>query len=76
MRKKHPCGSDEWVVMRVGADFRIKCKGCGRVVMLPRVKFVKSVKRIVWSRYDAPEAGSAGADSSESDLSDQTENLD
>lgn len=51
MKKKHPCGSDEWNVMRVGADFRIKCTGCGRVVMLPRMKFEKSVKRIVSSRY-------------------------
>ena len=35
-RKKHPCGSDRWVVIRVGADIKIKCKGCGRIVMLER----------------------------------------
>lgn len=51
MKKKHPCGSDQWSIMRVGADFRIKCSGCGRVVMLPRMKFEKSVKKIVSSRY-------------------------
>ncbi len=51
MKKEHPCGSDQWIVMRVGADFRIKCMGCGRVVMLPRMKFEKSVKKIVSSRY-------------------------
>ncbi len=47
MRKPHPCGSDEWEVMRTGVDFRIRCKGCGRVVMLPRPKFEKSVKKVV-----------------------------
>ncbi|HHV62842.1 MAG TPA: DUF951 domain-containing protein [Firmicutes bacterium] len=46
MRKQHPCGGFEWEVMRVGADFRIKCLGCGRVVMLPRSKFEKSVKAV------------------------------
>ena len=47
MRKQHPCGADEWEVMRTGVDFRIRCTGCGRVVMLPRPKFEKSVKKIV-----------------------------
>ncbi len=46
-RKVHPCGSKEWEVIRVGADFKIKCLGCGRVVMLPRVKFEKSVKKLI-----------------------------
>ncbi len=46
-RKVHPCGSKEWEVIRVGADFKIKCNGCGRLVMLPRVKFEKSVKKII-----------------------------
>lgn len=54
MKKKHPCGSDRWSIMRVGADFRIKCLGCGRVVMLPRMKLEKSVKKIVSSRYGQP----------------------
>jgi hypothetical protein len=47
MRKVHPCGSDRWEILRVGADFRIKCLGCGRMVMLPRVKFEKGVKKII-----------------------------
>ena len=46
-RKGHPCGSKEWEVTRIGADFKIKCLGCGRVVMLPRVKFEKSVKKVI-----------------------------
>ena len=47
MRKVHPCGGDVWEVMRTGIDFRIKCVKCGRVVMLPRNKFEKSVKSVV-----------------------------
>lgn len=46
-RKGHPCGSNNWEIIRLGADIKIKCVGCGRIVMLPRVKFEKSVKKIV-----------------------------
>lgn len=46
MKKMHPCGSDMWEIIRTGMDFRIKCTGCGRVVMLPRVKFERAVKSI------------------------------
>jgi len=53
MRKQHPCGGFEWEVMRIGADFRIKCLGCGRQVMLPRPKFEKGVKKVIKS--NAPE---------------------
>jgi hypothetical protein len=48
-RKGHPCGSNNWEIIRLGADIKIKCVGCGRIVMLPRVKFEKSVKKIVKS---------------------------
>ena len=44
-RKQHPCGSDEWEVMRTGADFRIKCLKCGRQTWITRVKFEKAVKK-------------------------------
>ncbi|KEH89976.1 DUF951 domain-containing protein [Clostridium novyi] len=47
MKKQHPCGSKEWEVIRVGADIKIKCTGCDRIVMLPRSKFEKMVKKIV-----------------------------
>ncbi|MFY9187641.1 MAG: DUF951 domain-containing protein [bacterium] len=47
MKKGHPCGSDEWEIIRVGADFKIKCAGCGRRVMLPRTKFERAVKAVV-----------------------------
>ena len=47
MRKTHPCGSDEWTVTRVGADIKIRCHGCGRVVMMERPDFEKRVKKIL-----------------------------
>ena len=46
MKKKHPCGSFEWEVLRIGADFRLKCLGCGHQVMLPRTQVEKSIKSI------------------------------
>jgi hypothetical protein len=46
-RKKHPCGGDLWKILRTGVDFRIKCIKCGRVLLLPRPKFEKSVKSLV-----------------------------
>ena len=36
LKKPHPCGNSEWEIMRVGADFRLKCMGCGHQVMVPR----------------------------------------
>ena len=47
MRKTHPCGSDEWIVTRVGADIKIRCTGCDRVVMMDRPDFEKRVKKII-----------------------------
>ncbi|WP_196593152.1 DUF951 domain-containing protein [Pectinatus sottacetonis] len=47
MKKKHPCGSDQWEILRVGMDFGIKCCGCGHYVMMPRPKFEKMAKKIV-----------------------------
>ena len=49
MKKKHPCGSFQWEVLRVGADFRMRCLGCDRTLMLTRVKFEKGVKKIIKS---------------------------
>lgn len=49
MRKVHPCGSDRWEVLRVGIDFRLRCLGCGRVIMLPRPRFERSVRKVISS---------------------------
>jgi hypothetical protein len=46
-KKAHPCGSDEWKVVRMGADIKIECLKCSRVVMLGRSKFEKSVKKVL-----------------------------
>ncbi|MBR1770733.1 MAG: DUF951 domain-containing protein [Lachnospiraceae bacterium] len=47
LKKTHPCGSCEWEVLRIGADFRIKCKGCGHQIMIPRPKLEKNIKKIL-----------------------------
>ena len=46
LKKPHPCGSHEWEVLRVGADFRIKCRGCGHQVMVSRKLVEKNTKEI------------------------------
>ena len=46
MRKPHPCGSHEWTVTRVGADIGLRCRGCGRRVMLDRELFERRLKRL------------------------------
>lgn len=47
MKKQHPCGSSQFEIIRVGADIKIKCTGCGRIVMITRGKFKKEGKKIV-----------------------------
>lgn len=46
MKKAHPCGGTEFLVLRVGMDFKIKCVKCGRQVMLPRGKVEKNIKKL------------------------------
>lgn len=46
LKKKHPCGSDEWQIMRIGADFRLKCMGCAHQIMIPRTLVVKNTREI------------------------------
>lgn len=46
LKKKHPCGSSEWEVLRIGADFRLKCLGCGHQIMIARKLVEKNVKEI------------------------------
>ena len=47
MKKTHPCGGREWLVLRVGMDFRLRCQTCGREVMILRSKAEKSLKKIL-----------------------------
>ncbi|MBR6556605.1 MAG: DUF951 domain-containing protein [Clostridia bacterium] len=47
MKKSHPCGSSEWIVLRSGMDFRLRCAGCGHEVLTPRAKAEKNIRRIL-----------------------------
>ena len=53
-RKAHPCGGDTWTVIRTGADIKLRCQTCGRVVMMDRVAFLKRRKATL-SRIEQPE---------------------
>lgn len=45
LKKAHPCGSREWTVLMAGADVRLRCNGCGRVILIDRVKFSLKFKK-------------------------------
>ena len=47
MKKAHPCGDKQWKVLRVGADFRLKCLGCGHEIMVPRLKAEKNIRNVI-----------------------------
>ena len=47
LKKKHPCGSDEWLVVDTGVDFRIKCLGCDRLLLIERLKLERKIKSLV-----------------------------
>ena len=57
MKKPHPCGSKEWLVLRTGADFRLRCKGCGHEVMQPRFKIEKNIKNILREESSTESSG-------------------
>ncbi len=46
LKKQHPCGAKEWEILRVGADFRLKCLGCGHQVMVPRKMVEKNTREL------------------------------
>ena len=46
LKKQHPCGSKEWEMLRIGADFRLKCMGCGHQIMIARTAVEKNVREI------------------------------
>lgn len=53
MKKVHPCGSSEFEIIRLGADIKIKCIKCGRVIMIPRIDLNKKIKKVV--KYEKKE---------------------
>jgi len=56
MKKPHPCGENRWRIIRMGADIRIKCEGCGHSVMIPRRDFTKKLKKVLEKAPAATEA--------------------
>lgn len=57
LRKKHPCGQDQWQVVRAGTDVRLRCLGCGRYVLMERREFLRRLKRFVHRDPPSKEAG-------------------
>lgn len=47
MRKQHACGTNLWTITRMGVDIKIKCKNCGREIMMDRLEFQKKLKKVV-----------------------------
>ncbi len=47
MKKAHPCGNKDFLVIRSGMDFKLECKKCGHVVMIPRLKAEKNIKKVI-----------------------------
>lgn len=47
LKKEHPCGSREWEVLRIGADFRLRCMGCGHQIMIARRQAEKNIKDVI-----------------------------
>jgi hypothetical protein len=47
LKKGHPCGANNWLIIRVGMDFRLKCENCGRSVLIPRSRFMRRVKAVL-----------------------------
>ena len=46
MKKTHPCGNNEFEILRLGVDYKLKCTKCGREVMVPRIKAEKNIKGV------------------------------
>jgi len=57
MKKPHPCGSKQWLVLRTGADFRLRCTGCGHEVMQARFKIEKNIRNIVREETSTEKSG-------------------
>jgi hypothetical protein len=47
MKKNHPCGNNKFEIVRVGADIKIRCVNCSRVIMLSRIDFNKGIRKVI-----------------------------
>ncbi len=52
MKKPHPCGEKRWKVLRIGADFKLRCLGCGHEIMGARQKFEKQIRAVERAEND------------------------
>ncbi|MBQ4119685.1 MAG: DUF951 domain-containing protein [Clostridia bacterium] len=52
MKKKHPCGSNTFTVLRIGMDFRLRCDGCNHEIMIPRINAEKGLKKVIKANGD------------------------
>lgn len=52
MKKPHACQNNDWEVLRMGADIRLKCMGCGHIVMMPHAEFNRKVKKVLTKAND------------------------
>lgn len=52
MKKGHPCGTNEWIITRVGVDIKLKCQKCGREIMMDRLEFEKKCKKIIGEKNE------------------------
>ncbi|ACX53216.1 protein of unknown function DUF951 [Ammonifex degensii KC4] len=46
LKKPHPCGSEVWEILRTGVDVRLRCCGCGRIILLPREKVLRLLRAV------------------------------
>lgn len=52
MKKPHACQTNDWEIVRMGADIRLRCMGCGRTIMMPRAEFTKKLKKVLTKAND------------------------
>ncbi|MEE3392823.1 MAG: DUF951 domain-containing protein [Lachnospiraceae bacterium] len=56
MKKNHPCGSNEWIIIRTGMDVKLRCCGCGHLIELKRKDFVKRTKSVIAAEDNSGDA--------------------
>ena len=52
MKKPHACQTNDWEIVRMGADIRLRCMGCSRTIMMPRAEFTKKLKKVLTKAND------------------------
>ena len=47
LKKGHPCGENLWEVVKLGADIRLRCTKCNRLIIIPRIELNKKIKKVI-----------------------------